>query len=106
MKCPKITLTLILFINTITISFAEESGFDEICTIYSEYKNSNMSIKVGSEYVFYNIKVRVSSADALNAHDAVMSAGLDVRYAIFKKSAEHYLKRKWECQSMEILMGM
>lgn len=97
-------LILILIFSSLNISFAGETGFDEICKIYTEVKNSNMTKEVGSKYIFDNIKERVNSTDALQTHEAIMSALGDKRYTLFKESAEHYLKNKWHCPAMKILM--
>jgi len=99
-----VALTLILFFSSLNLSFAVETGFDEICTIYTEVKNSNMSTKVASKYILDNIKSRVKSTAALQTHEAIMSAIGNVRYDIFKESAELTLKKSWSCPSMKSLM--
>ena len=72
----KITLTIILSI--LSISAFSETGFDEICKIYTEAKNSSLTKSQLSDYVFDNVKNRVNSKDALDAHSAVFSLGLDI----------------------------
>jgi len=104
MLSRNITLTLILFISSLNVSFAMDTGFDEICTIYTEVKNSNMTKEVASKYILDNIKSRVKSAAALQTHEAIMSALGNVRYDIFKESAELTLKKSWSCPSMKSLM--
>ena len=42
-------LILILIFSSLNISYAGETGFDEICKIYTEVKNSNMTKEVGSK---------------------------------------------------------
>ena len=104
MVIRNIALTLILFFSSLNVSFAVETGFDEICTIYTEVKNSNMTIEVASKYIIDNIKTRVNSTDALQTHEAIMSALGKVRYDLFKESAEHTLKKSWACPAMQSLM--
>jgi len=104
MLSRNITLTLILFISSINISFAVNTGFDEICTIYTEVKNSNMTKEVASKYILDNIKSRIKSAAALQTHEAIMSAIGNIRYDIFKESAEHTLQKSWTCPTMQSLM--
>ncbi len=102
----KIILVLIFLICSISGYSAEDQGFNEVCRIYTEAKNSNMSAGVASKYIFNNVKERVSSVDALQAHAAVMQAMGDKRYSLFKESAEHVLKRSWNCDAMKLMMGM
>ena len=101
----KVILTILL-LSTYSLSCYSktEAGFDEVCRIYTEAHNSNMSIDVLSSYIFNNIKKRVSSRDALEAHDAVMNADSFTRYTLFKGSAEHTLKRTWDCIPMKTIM--
>lgn len=80
---------------------SDQQGFDEVCCIYTEAKNSNMSIATASKYVMENISRRVDSKDALQAHEAIMQAMADQRYILFKQSAEHVLKKSWECEAMK-----
>lgn len=103
----------ILLFSTYSISSHSESsysegepGFDEICRVYTEAYNSNMSINVLSEYIFNNIKKRVSFDEALEAHEAVMHADAKSRYVLFKGSAEYTLKRSWACKAMKAIMAM
>lgn len=100
----KITLAIIISIISITAFSAEKTGFDEICKIYTEAKNSSMTKEELSTYIFENIKNRVKSKDALEAHEAVFNLGTDKRFSVFKQSAEYSLKHKWECVAVEELM--
>jgi len=100
----KITLTIILSIISISAFSVDETGFDEICKIYTEAKNSSLSKSQLNDYIFKNIKNRVASKDALEAHSAVFNLGVDKRFSIFKQSAEYSLKHKWECAAVEELM--
>ena len=94
MNRQNFALILILFSTSLNISIAGETGFDEICKIYTEVKNTNMTTEMASKYIFDNVKVRINSADALQTHEAIISALADKRYTFFKESAEHYLKKK------------
>lgn len=51
MNKPQITLSLFLLFSFFKISIAADAGFDEICKIYTETLNSNMTKKVASNYV-------------------------------------------------------
>ncbi len=101
---PKVALTVLLFSISISAYAIEDSGFDEICKIYTEAKNSNMPKRQLSDYIFDNIKNRVSSKDALDAHTAVFNLGVDKRFSVFKEIVESSLKRKWECVAVKELM--
>ena len=90
-----------MFITTVS---ASETGFDEICKIYTEAKNSSMKKEDLNSYIFDNVKNRVTSKDTLEAHSAVFNLGVDKRFKIFKQSAEYSLKRKWECPAVEAMM--
>jgi len=63
-----------------------------------------MSSTDKNDYIFNNIKKRVSSTDALQAHGAVFNLEPKKRYSIFKQSAEYSLKRKWSCKAVNQLM--
>jgi len=99
-----IMLTVLLFSGSISVYAIEDAGFDEICKIYTEAKNSNMPKRQLSDYIFDNIKNRVSSKDALDAHAAVFNLGVDKRFAIFKEIVESSLNHKWECAAVKELM--
>lgn len=98
------TLALIFTIILIPAISVAETSFDEICKIYTEAKNSSMTKKDLNNYIFENVKNRVNSKDALEAHSAVFNLGIDKRFKIFKESAEYSLKRKWECAAVEEFM--
>ncbi|MCK4708860.1 MAG: hypothetical protein KAU21_09605 [Gammaproteobacteria bacterium] len=84
---------LVLIWSFTTNGYADEQqGFDEVCRIYTEAKNSNMNVETASKYIFDNIKKRVNSKEVLQTHTAVMEAMGDDRYPLFKGSAEHVLK--------------
>ncbi len=112
MLIHKFFLAIILFSTYSIYSHSESSysesepGFDEICRVYTEAYNSNMSINVLSEYIFDNVKKRVSFDEALEAHEVVMHADAKSRYALFKGSAEYTLKRSWDCKAMKTIMAM
>ncbi len=97
---------LFLWAYSISSYSAGDQDFDEVCRIYTEANNSNMSIEAASLYIFDNVKKRVNSVDVLQAHEAVMHAFGNDRYALFKGSAEHVLVRNWDCAAMKFMMGM
>lgn len=103
---PNVNLRLILFIFIFsTPVYAEETtGFNEICHIYTEAQNSNMTNAQLNNYIHNNIQKRVKSVDALEAHSAVFQVNPDTRYSIFKKSAEFSLKQTWNCDAMQYFM--
>ena len=96
-------LIILLYMLT-NISFASDNGFDEICRIYTEAKNSNMNKTQLSDYIWDNIQHRVKDEDALKAHEAVFQLDPAKRYPIFKKSAEISLNKKWGCQAIKDLL--
>jgi hypothetical protein len=85
---------------------SDESGYDETCRIYTEAYNTNMPIGTLSNYVLENIKKRVRSEDAREAHQAILHAAPPTRYGLFKSSAEHTLGHNWDCKAMERIMKM
>ena len=102
-KCRLIAV-LFLIIYPILGFTAENASFDEICAIYTEAKNSSLTSAARSEYIFKNVENRIQSKDALQAHSAVFNLEPKKRYAIFKKSAEYSLKKKWDCETIKQLM--
>lgn len=95
---------LFCFFSTSTHSSVEQTGFDEICKIYTEALNSSMQKEQMSRYIFDNVKNRVNSVDALEAHSAVFNLDPAKRYLIFKQSAELSLKHIWDCEAVKQLM--
>jgi len=98
---------ILYFIVASYISIAHSSqdfGFDEICNIYIEAQNTNMPKEQLSEYIFDNVKKRVNSPEALEAHGSVFHLTPAKRYSIFKKAAEITLKHAWDCPAIEALM--
>lgn len=100
----KFLLILFFWAYSICAYTADDAGFDEICRIYTEAKNSSMPKQQLSDYVFDNVKKRVSLKDALQAHGAVFSLAPAECYAIFKQSAELSLEQSWDCDAVKILM--
>ena len=100
----KITISVLFILVSVIAYSTEETGFDEICIIYTEAQNSSMTDEDLNTYIFENVKNRVTSKDALEAHSAVFNLGLDKRFIIFKESAEYSLKHKWECAAVKALM--
>ena len=76
----KFTLTILFSILFITTGSASETGFDEICKIYTEANNSSMKKEDLNSYIFDNVKNRATSKDALEAHSAVFNLALDKRF--------------------------
>ena len=52
-------------------AYTSESGFDEICNIYTEILNSNMSKEDSNHYVTINVKQRISNKDAITTHSII-----------------------------------
>jgi hypothetical protein len=101
---PKFIFILLFCIYSINAYPENEAGFDEICKIYTEALNSSMTKEQLSEYIFDNVKTRVNSIDALEAHAVVFNLDPAKRYSIFKQSAELSLKHNWGCEPIKILM--
>lgn len=100
-----ITIAFIFAMNSFAnTKIARENGFNTICQIYTEALNSSMTKDQLSKYIFSNIKNRVTSKDALEAHEAVFQLDPPKRYDIFKQSAKYSLKHHWHCASVETLM--
>lgn len=104
MKIRNLVLVLIFSISSFGISQASELGFDEVCKIYTEALNSNMSTTDSNQYIFDNVKTRVSDKDAATAHSVIYQAEPAQRYGLFKEAAEHYLNKDWSCSAMKTLM--
>lgn len=107
----KVRFIFLLFVISGLINYAcadkadrDEAGFNEICKIYTEVLNSNMSRDQASKYVFDNIANRVGSKDALDLHDVIFQVDPAKRYKIFKESVEGAIKKKWDCAAMKTLM--
>lgn len=83
---------------------ADQNAYDEICTIYTEAINSTMSVNTASEYILNNIEHRISSSEAIQAHQVMLEAMGDTRYTLFKSFAEHELKTSWDCESMKQML--
>ena len=104
MYIPKVVLLLILATYISIAHSSQATDFDEICKIYTEAQNSNMPKEQLSEYIFDNVKKRVSLPEALEAHGSVFHLTPAKRYSIFKKAAEITLKQTWDCPAIEALM--
>ncbi len=101
-KKPIVILLFILF--QLGNLHAEGLGFDEICQIYTEAKNSSMQKEQLNDYINNNIAKRISDKDAITTHSIIYQVASPERYKIFKESAEYSLKREWGCASMKTLM--
>ena len=100
----QLLLCLIFCAYAITACAVDSAGFDEICTIYTEAKNSSMPKEQLSRYIFDNVATRVSDIDALDAHGSVYQLDPAERYSIFKQGAEMSLKRSWDCAPVKEIM--
>ena len=104
MRIHQIVLGFIFYSYTIIACAVENTGFDEICKIYTEAINSSMPKEQLSKYIFDNVKSRVNNIDALDAHGSVFQLDPAERYSIFKQGAEMSLKRSWDCSAVKSLM--
>ena len=104
MQIPKIVTLFILITYNSIFQSAQASGFDEICNIYTEAQNTNMPKEQLSEYIFDNVKKRVTLPEAIEAHGSVFHLDPKKRYSIFKKAAEITLNKTWDCPAIESLM--
>jgi len=104
MDRKKSILITLSFLLNIGIIQAQESGFDEICRIYTEAKNSSLTKQQLANYLNDNVAKRVSNKDALALHDVILQVTPSDRYKIFKESVEMSLKIKWDCAAMKELM--
>jgi len=104
MDGKKSTLVLLFILFQSGNLHAEGLGFDEICQIYTEAKNSSMQKKQLNNYINNNIAKRISDKDAVTTHSIIFQVAPPERYKIFKESAEYSLKREWDCASMKTLM--
>ncbi len=99
-KTRILLLLSFFFLIQLFANASEHNGFDEICKIYTEVANSSMVNPAKSEYIFTNVKSRVTNNDALQAHSGIFTLDAAVRYSIFKQSAELSLKHSWDCEAM------
>ena len=98
-------MVLLLGLNSFSaFAIDNNSGFDLICQIYTEAKNSSMTKEQINNYIFDNVENRVKTIDAIEAHTAVFNLEPKKRYPIFKESAEYSLKKKWDCNAVKLLM--
>jgi len=104
MDRKKSILILLSFLLNIGIIQAQESGFDEVCRIYTEAKNSSLVKQQLDEYLNDNVTKRVKDKDALALHNAIPKVSPSERYKIFKESVEMSLKKPWDCAAMKALM--
>jgi hypothetical protein len=95
---------LIVLLFSLHAVAAEDTGFNEICRIYTEAQNSSMLGQQLSTYIFDNVEQRVISKDARDAHDAIFQLDPTKRYEIFKQSAELALRHLWNCPAAKNLM--
>jgi len=98
---------IIFFCSLVNTSFATEQqpGFDEICNIYTEIKNSNMTQEQKEDYIFDNIEKRVQQQGAKDAYSASVIVDPNKRYDLLKESAEMVVKHKWDCPAMQEFMN-
>ena len=104
MDRKKSILIILSFLFSMGVIQAQESGFDEVCRIYTEAKNSSLTKQQLSDYLNDNVAKRVSDKDALALHDVIPQVSPSERYKIFKESVEMSLKTTWDCAAMKALM--
>ena len=104
MHIRQFLIFIIFYTFAITASAINDTGFDEICAIYTEAKNSSMPKDQLSQYIFDNVAIRVNNIDALDAHGSVFHLDPTERYSIFKQAAEMSLNRSWDCAATKALM--
>lgn len=97
-------ITTVLLALSFNVSVANDTGFDEICRIYTEAQNSSMTGEQLSTYIFDNVDQRVTLKDARVAHEIIFQLDPPKRYAIFKESAELSLQHPWDCPAVKSLM--
>ncbi len=102
----KIPTFFLLSLYVVLACSEQNNGFDEICTIYVEAKNSSLARSRDelSEYVFTNIKNRVNYQEAVSVHDAIFGLSPSERYPLFRQAAESKLRRTWDCPAMKVLL--
>jgi len=101
----KIYLGFIFCFCISCVAQAQENGFDKICKIYSTVLTKNMDAQFGSKYINSNIKLYVHDKNAIQAHNEIFLVSQAQRYQLFKKIAEHTLKRHWNCSAMKTLLN-
>lgn len=104
MDRKKSILIILSFLFSIGTIQAQETGFDEICRIYTEAKNSSLTKQQLSNYLNDNVSKRVSDKDALDLHNVIPQVSPSDRYKIFKESVEMSLKKQWDCAAMKAIM--
>jgi len=106
MQSLHLKMSVFFLLSTYTVLACSEqpNGFDEICSIYTEAQNSRMSVEDTYNYIFENIKNRVSFREALSVYDAGLAIDPGKRYPVFKESAEYVLKHEWNCPAMKAFL--
>jgi len=81
---------------------AADNGFDKICLIYENIMTNpayeKLSMLDKHEKISDEIEQHVRDIDAIQTYSAVASADPDLKYQLFKQSAEYSLKREWDCE--------
>ena len=101
----KIAIGFILYFFFTCFAHAQQNDFDKICKIYSTVLSKKMDARTGSKYISDNIKLTIRNKIAVEAHNNIYLVSQQKRYPLFKKIAEHTLKRHWECSSMMRLLN-
>ena len=98
------TLILSMLLISAPTLFKPKAGFDEMCIIFTEATNRNISGQKLSEYIDENVRKRINSIDAIEVYSIILQVDPKERYALFKQSAEYSLKREWDCSAIEKLL--
>lgn len=101
-----LTALFVLLASTSSVKYITiDNGFDKMCQIYTEvFTNSlyiNKSLIEKHDVVYDMIRENVWDVDVIQAFTAVANADPDVKYDLFKQSAEYSLNREWECEIMK-----
>ncbi|MCI0506740.1 MAG: hypothetical protein L0Z73_11605 [Gammaproteobacteria bacterium] len=98
-------LIIILAFFTAPVSAENINDFDITCVIFTEAKNTTFkNHEALSAYIEENITARVQSKAVKDTYYVIFNLPPEERYDVFKKSAEHELKREWDCPAAKALL--
>lgn len=105
----KFVLGFVIYLSLFGQSFASGSDFDKVCGYFDELKTqiSKGPLTPVQKKKFIDLRVAKNlqpNSPARQSWEVILYGKPEVRYELFKTSAEASTKQKWTCKSMEALL--
>ena len=102
-------LTIVFVLTFVSPSWAGNGDFDKVCDYFAELElkvsEKPFSKTQKKDYIDALVKKNLQpDSPARLAWEVVLYGTPEVRFELFKTSAEETTKEKWRCESMEKLL--